>query len=708
MLIPRDVLHSAPQRGVRVRDDKTSHALPRGQFLGFYQGWVGTKIEAQADLASALPVRSACDPQAIASMLTREYGALRMLSYTAELVTVTSDWQTAQLIVCPVEPGGDRRFVGNILALINDGCADPYADLTIDDVHGSGSGLTNRNDRLPEEAQPLCTAATPPPPSSVATAATTPKDRTANCAFVQILHGGWVYLALTTTRRVAVGEELLLSYGHAHWEAMRQQLTHLCWLRRMQRAVAPSEGRASAPALAVCSRLSAACAACAAGVEAVRMWHNDRGTHRTAERMLCNEDARADRAWRRAQLSGGDVSASARDGGLFAVVTVPRTTLDSDAALRDALLQQQTGLVATRPHPLPSPPPLPPPQPRSLVGSPNRAARGARPFRVGEVVYGKLVHAAAQPAGSDEGDQMANLRVLPLSSGGIGGGGDPSRGCASRLLSLLPAWAASAIVGWRQPLLEMLSPASTSSAASAPHSLRHPGRWWNRNVALHYSCAWRLDDRPRRCALLLDDAQEEYRALMPAGYLDALVRLLAAARSRSVLVIWSSYQRTAPDDGHYGALDEYYGPYGVEGGENPLYLRAGGGAGGARILGELAPRDEAERRRVIESHRFDCFAANDAATGRSRLLGLLASHGVDTLLLAGCWTESCILSTALRAVNEDINTCVVEDAIFSGVSAAPAAHEVLAAYTLMASTSEVASYLEERATPTAISGDAAG
>ena len=40
MLIPRDVLHSAPQRGVRVRDDKTSHALPRGQFLGFTRaGW---------------------------------------------------------------------------------------------------------------------------------------------------------------------------------------------------------------------------------------------------------------------------------------------------------------------------------------------------------------------------------------------------------------------------------------------------------------------------------------------------------------------------------------------------------------------------------------------------------------------------------------------------------------------------------------------
>lgn len=78
------------------------------------------------------------------------------------------------------------------------------------------------------------------------------------------------------------------------------------------------------------------------------------------------------------------------------------------------------------------------------------------------------------------------------------------------------------------------------------------------------------------------------------------------------LVVWSRWARTAPDDGHYGALDEYYGPYGVESGENPLYLRARGGAGGGDILSELAPRDALEASRVIESHRYDLFAATDA------------------------------------------------------------------------------------------------
>ena len=86
------------------------------------------------------------------------------------------------------------------------------------------------------------------------------------------------------------------------------------------------------------------------------------------------------------------------------------------------------------------------------------------------------------------------------------------------------------------------------------------------------------------------------------------------------------WARTAPDDGHYGALDEYYGPYGVESGENPLYLRARGGAGGGDILSELAPRDALEASRVIESHRYDLFAATDGE-GRSRLLSLLHERG---------------------------------------------------------------------------------
>lgn len=45
------------------------------------------------------------------------------------------------------------------------------------------------------------------------------------------------------------------------------------------------------------------------------------------------------------------------------------------------------------------------------------------------------------------------------------------------------------------------------------------------------------------------------------------------------------------------------------------------------------------------------FAPKDAH-GRSVLLELLERHGIDTLLLAGCWTESCILSTVFRNSSE--------------------------------------------------------
>ena len=80
----------------------------------------------------------------------------------------------------------------------------------------------------------------------------------------------------------------------------------------------------------------------------------------------------------------------------------------------------------------------------------------------------------------------------------------------------------------------------------------------------------------------------------------------------------------------------------------------------------------------------------------SSTLSLLHERGVDTLLLTGCWTESCILSTAVRAVNEDFNACVVDDALFSGVAAAAGAHEVLHSYALVASAAEVEAYLEGR------------
>ena len=46
-------------------------------------------------------------------------------------------------------------------------------------------------------------------------------------------------------------------------------------------------------------------------------------------------------------------------------------------------------------------------------------------------------------------------------------------------------------------------------AGALRHRPSHPhaARMWSRPHALRFTCAWALPDRPRRCALLLDDVQ---------------------------------------------------------------------------------------------------------------------------------------------------------------------------------------------------------
>lgn len=211
---------------------------------------------------------------------------------------------------------------------------------------------------------------------------------------------------------------------------------------------------------------------------------------------------------------------------------------------------------------------------------------------------------------------------------------------------------------------------------------------------LRISCSWKLGDRPRRVALLIDDAQEAYRPNMPGSVLVQLQKLLGAARAAGVPVIWSRWCRTSPHDGHYGAHDEFSGPWGVASHDNPLYIAS---TRGAAIMEELAPRTEAEPARVIDSYAFDCFAARSegsASKGSGSILrDLLETHHVDTQLLLGCWTESCILSTALRALSENFNVAVARDACFTCVDVGPTALQVLGAYCSVVPTAEIVGYL---------------
>lgn len=179
------------------------------------------------------------------------------------------------------------------------------------------------------------------------------------------------------------------------------------------------------------------------------------------------------------------------------------------------------------------------------------------------------------------------------------------------------------------------------------------------------------------------------------------------------------YSREKHDDGYYGAGDEWYGPYGhcmdkPAGKTNPMYLS---GDGGNKIASEVAP---APGDPIIPSKMLDCFANYDA-NGKSILKELLLANGIDTLVLTGAWTDDCILSTAVRAVNENFNavgapgtrrlstlirpaichtlhhsrlvTAVVEDAIFTCTSIKDEALAVLRhAYCLMTTADEIADY----------------
>jgi len=119
---------------------------------------------------------------------------------------------------------------------------------------------------------------------------------------------------------------------------------------------------------------------------------------------------------------------------------------------------------------------------------------------------------------------------------------------------------------------------------------------------------------------------------------------------------------------------------------NPMYLS---GDDGNKIASEVAP---APGDPIIPSKALDCFANYDA-NGKSILKELLLANGIDTLVLTGAWTDDCILSTAVRAVNENFNAVVVEDAIFTCTSIKEEALAVLRhAYCLMTTADEIADY----------------
>jgi len=212
-----------------------------------------------------------------------------------------------------------------------------------------------------------------------------------------------------------------------------------------------------------------------------------------------------------------------------------------------------------------------------------------------------------------------------------------------------------------------------------------------------YKAFYDLAGRPRRCALLIDDVQDGYRQFLEDGYIESTKSVLNTARAAGVPIFWSQWCRTAPDDGHYGSLDEFYGPFGCEGDNpnNPTYLSEDKQA----ICSELQPVTAQERSRVIQSRHYDLFANKDSE-GRSVFGEHLRELGIDTVLLTGGWSDACIVATGIRCMSEELNCVLVEDCVYSCGSASQAALDVLEyAFCKKANSAEVIAYVQEWQTP---------
>lgn len=203
---------------------RAASAIPCGSFLGFYQGWLGTSIEASRTLQERTPlVAAACALPSTISMLERASAELHFRSYVAMLIEVQSADEHApdnSFIVAPVAPDG--RYIGNALSRINDGRAAPYAQVSAGDVD-SESTIHPSSDR---------SALLDSTDLDELSCGGSARDRPPNCRLVTIYHGDWIYLGMQTIADLPAGEELLCDYGECYWEGQRIAASRVLLLRR--------------------------------------------------------------------------------------------------------------------------------------------------------------------------------------------------------------------------------------------------------------------------------------------------------------------------------------------------------------------------------------------------------------------------------------------------------------------------------------------
>ena len=181
------------------------------------------------------------------------------------------------------------------------------------------------------------------------------------------------------------------------------------------------------------------------------------------------------------------------------------------------------------------------------------------------------------------------------------------------------------------------------------------------NMPLAFWSAWTLTSRPRRIALLVDDAQEEYRPYAEP-IIPNLVKLTQAFRARGAPIMWSAWSRHYKD-GISNAMDRWYGPDGlrVHEPENACYIFDGDA--GMRPLKEIAPTaDELAAGCFYHSHMLDMFW-EFRPDGKSYLDEKLKDAGIDTVVICGLWTDECILATSYAALSRGYDVVVARDAV---------------------------------------------
>ena len=184
-------------------------------------------------------------------------------------------------------------------------------------------------------------------------------------------------------------------------------------------------------------------------------------------------------------------------------------------------------------------------------------------------------------------------------------------------------------------------------------------------MPLAFWAEWHLEDRPRRIALLMDDCQEEYRPYAE-GILPNLQKLVAVfrekkAKEEGICIAWSSWSRQF-DDGISNAMDRWYGPRGLraDNPENAAYIFTG--EAGLQPLKEIAPTDaEKADGWFYHGKHLDMFwTFND--DGTSYLDEKLKALDIDTIVIAGLWTDECVLATAYAGSSRGYDVVLVQDA----------------------------------------------